>query len=130
MDPHSGCNAIGILLLDDERSFRMSLSEMLRDDGHEVREYAAPADLPALATLGRVGILVTDYEMPGKNGLALADDFHTHHPHLPVILITAYRTQSLEAQALDRPFLRLMSKPIDYEVLHALIHDSCSSSRP
>jgi CheY-like chemotaxis protein len=48
--------------------------------------------------------LITDYEMPGENGFALADDFHTHYPRVPVILVTAHRTQSLDAQVLDRPF--------------------------
>jgi DNA-binding NtrC family response regulator len=125
MGPHSGCSAIGILLLDDEPSFRTSLAEMLRDDGHEVRDYDAPANLPALSKLENVTILITDYEMPGKNGFVLADDFHTHHPDVPVILVTAYRTESLDAQVLDRPFLRLVQKPVDYAVLHALIHDAC-----
>ena len=105
----------------------MSLAEMLRDDGHEVRDYEAPAYLPGLATLENVAILITDYEMPGKNGFALADEFHTQHSDVPVILVTAYRTHSLDAQVLDRPFLRLVQKPVDYTVLHAMIHDACAS---
>ena len=68
-------------------------------------------------------ILVTDYEMPGQTGLALADDFHAHHGDTPVLLVTAYRTHSLEAQILDRPYLRLVQKPVDYAAIHALIHE-------
>lgn len=126
----SVCNSIGVLLVDDEPSFRMSLAEMLRDDGHEVKEYGAPDHLPALTTLGDVAILITDYEMPGRTGLALADAFHAHHPEIPVILVTAYRTRSLDTQVLARPFLRLVPKPIDYTVFHALIHDACAAARP
>jgi DNA-binding NtrC family response regulator len=128
MDPLSDCDAISVLLLDDELSFRMSLAEMLRDDGHEVHAYAAPAHLPPLPTLESVTILVTDYEMPGKNGITLADAFHAQHPDVPVILVTSYRTQSLDAQVLARPFLRLVEKPIDYALLHALIHDACAAA--
>ena len=108
----------------------MSLAEMLRDDGHEVRDYEAPAYLPGLATLENVAILITDYEMPGKDGVALADEFHTHHPEVPVILVTAYRTQPLDAQVRNRPYLRLVQKPIDYVVVHALIHDACAAACP
>jgi DNA-binding NtrC family response regulator len=86
----------------------------------------SPANLPALSTLENVAILITDYEMPGKNGFVLSDDFHTHHPDVPVILVTAYRTESLDAQVLDRPFLRLVQKPVDYAVLHAMIHEACA----
>jgi DNA-binding NtrC family response regulator len=124
----SDCDAISVLLLDDEPSFRMSLAEMLGDDGHDVRAYAAPAHLPPLPTLENVAILVTDYEMPGKNGIILADAFHSQHPDVPVILVTAYRTHSLDAQVRARPFLRLVQKPIDYAVLHALIHDACAAA--
>ena len=124
----SNCDAISVLLLDDEPSFRMSLAEMLRDDGHEVRAYAAPAHLPPLRTLENVAILVTEYEMPGKNGVALAEAFRAQHPDVPVILVTANRTQSLDAQVLARPYLRLVEKPLDYAVLHALIHDACAAA--
>ena len=111
-----------ILLVDDEGSFRESLAEMLRDDGHEVFAYAAPAAVPPPSDLDDVGLLVTDYEMPGKNGLALADEFHAHHPAVPVLLVTAYRS-GLEAEAARRPFLRLAQKPIGYDALHRLIHE-------
>ena len=117
------CEAIGILLVDDELSFRTSLAAMLRDDGHEVRDYAAPAEVPPLRDLEDVAVVVTDYEMPGSTGLVLADDLHAHHPEMPVLLVTAYRTQSLEAQVLDRPHLRIVQKPVDYETIHTLIHE-------
>jgi two-component system nitrogen regulation response regulator GlnG len=123
MVPHANCSAISILLLDDELAFRTSLAESLRDDGHPVRDYGAPAEVPSLADMDDVAILVTDYEMPGQTGLALADDFHAHHGDTPVLLVTAYRTHSLEAQILDRPYLRLVQKPVDYAAIHALIHE-------
>jgi DNA-binding NtrC family response regulator len=122
----NGCSAIGILLVDDETSFRTSLADILRDDGHEVLDYGAPVEVPPLADLPRVAVLVTDYEMPGKTGIELADAFHAHHPGVPVLLVTAYRTPSLEAQVNDRPYLRLFSKPVDYDAIHSLIHELAS----
>ncbi|HEY2386497.1 MAG TPA: response regulator [Candidatus Binatia bacterium] len=130
MDQPDGCSAIRILLVDDEPSFRTSLAEMLREDGHGVGDHGAPAHVPALSSLKDVAILITDYEMPGTSGLALADAFHAQHPHVPVILVTAYRTTSLDAQVLDRPFLRFVQKPVDYVVLHTLIHEVCAGRRP
>ena len=110
-----------ILLVDDEGSFRDSLAEMLRDDGHEVLAYAAPAAIPPLDTLGGVELLLTDYDMPQTNGLTLADRFHAYHPTVPVLLATAYRI-GLDAEVARRPFLRMVQKPIPYETLHRLIH--------
>ncbi len=121
------CSALALLLVDDEATFRISLAEMLRDDGHEVRDYGAPAELPSFGALANVAVLLTDYEMPGRNGLDLADEFHAHHPAVPVIVLTAYRLGALETQAKDRPFLQLASKPVDYPALHALIHRTASA---
>jgi DNA-binding NtrC family response regulator len=112
-----------IVVVDDEGSFRESLAEMLREDGHEVLAYPAPAAVPPLGSLDGIGLLLTDYEMPGQNGLVLADDFHAHHPAVPVLLVTAYRS-GLDAEVARRPFLRLAQKPIGYDALHRIIHEA------
>lgn len=117
----ASCSAIRIVLVEDEPAFRESLAEMLRDDGHAVLAYAEPASIPPIDSLGRVDLLLTDYEMPGKNGLALADEFHARRPAVPVLLATAYRAD-VHAAA-QRPFLRLAQKPIAYDALHRLIHE-------
>jgi len=123
------CSAIRILLVDDEPAFRTSVAEMLRDDGHEVCDYAMPADIPVPSKLGRIDVLITDYEMPGGNGIDLADAFHAGQPGVPVILATAYRTPALNAQVLDRTFLRLVDKPVDYAAVHRLIHDAVAATK-
>ena len=116
------CSDLSILLVEDEHGFRMGLAQMLRENGHDVFDYAEPADLPPLATLDHVEVLVCDYDMRGENGLSLADRFHAAHPTLPIILVTAYRTHHLDAEVARRPFVHLVEKPIPYENLHALIH--------
>jgi DNA-binding NtrC family response regulator len=121
MDQADNCSAIGILLVDDEASFRTNLAEMLRDDGHVVWDYGTPADIPEPAAKSEVAVLISDYDMPGKTGIALADEFHARRK-VPVLLVTAYRTRSIDAQVSSRPFMRLVEKPIDYGALHTLLH--------
>lgn len=111
-----------ILLVDDETPFRESLAEMLRDDGHQVVECSEPAEVPPLDALDEIDLLLTDYELPGKNGLAFADEFHAHHPGTPVLLVTAYPS-GLDAEVARRPFLRMILKPIGYDALHRMIHE-------
>jgi DNA-binding NtrC family response regulator len=123
MVPLNACSALPILLVDDEASFRTSFAETLRDDGHTVLDYATPAEVPPLESLGHVALLVTDYEMPGMTGIQLADAFHAHHPRLPVLVVTAYRTEAVDAQIGDRAFVRLFHKPVDYDAIHQLIHE-------
>ena len=88
-----------ILLVDDDPSFRLGLAGVLGDDGHEVFAYAFPARSPRTVRLRGVTLLITDYDMPGENGIAFADRFHAARPDVPVVLVTAYRTHAIEALA-------------------------------
>jgi DNA-binding NtrC family response regulator len=109
-------------VIDDEGPFRESLAEMLRDDGHVVLEYATPADVPPVMALDVIDLLLTDFDMPGRNGLVFADEFHAHRPEVPVLLVTAYHSD-LVLEVARRPFLRMIPKPIGYDALHQMIHE-------
>lgn len=115
------CETIHVLLVDDEESFRVNLASMLRDDGHPVVDYPS-AEAALSAGLSDVSVLVTDYSMPGASGVALADRLHEVRPRTPVVVVSAYRTETIETQAQRRPWVTLRSKPLDYDDLHALIH--------
>jgi len=119
-----------ILVVEDERLFRVAVAGMLREDGHDVLEFAQPAHLPSLLAIGRVDLLLCDYELPGENGLALADRFHAAHAARPIILVTGYRTHRLDTEAARRPLLHLVEKPVRYDELHALIHQLVIASPP
>jgi DNA-binding NtrC family response regulator len=120
-DPRD-CPGLTVLLVDDEPSFRLSLAEGLRDDGHQVLDYPSGTAVPPFATLPPTAILVTDFEMPGSNGLHLADGFRRAHPNGHAILLSAYTIPAVDGAVAARPWLRFVSKPVDYETLHALIH--------
>ena len=99
----------------------------LRDDGHVVREYAAPPAIENGGSLADVALVITDYQLDGANGLVFADAVHAANPALPVILVTAYATSDLEAEVAKRPFLTLCRKPVDYDHLHDTIHQRTRS---
>ena len=110
-----------ILLLDDDDTFRSALAETLRDDGYEVADYAEPSQLPPLGTFDRVTNVIADWQMPTSDGITFADKFHAVHRDVPVIVITAYSTDGLEAQVAARPFVQLLPKPVDYGTLLSLL---------
>lgn len=110
-----------VVLVDNDHGFRSALAENLRDDGHRVFEYSAPIELPPLATLSKVGLLIADYELPRSNGLAFADRFHAVHPTVPIVLMTAFPTRDLVAQAAAREFMHLLAKPFDYALLRQIL---------
>jgi two-component system nitrogen regulation response regulator GlnG len=107
--------------MDDDEAFRGALAESLRDDGFRVLDLAGVHELPPLATLVDVKAVVTDYDMPGTDGLAFADLFHAAHPETPIIMVTAYSTPQLDADIATRHFVSLLRKPFDYDDLHDLL---------
>ncbi len=119
---HTAADSLTVLLVDDDEVFRHGLAENLRDDGHVVFEYGKPGDVPPLSALDGVTVVVTDYEMPGSNGLYFADRVHTVQPHLPIVMLTAQREAPLEANAAARDFIQLVHKPVEYQHLHELLH--------
>lgn len=90
-DPRAPSRATTVLLVDDETVVRRSVAYMLRDLGHQVLEATSGED--ALALLARspdVGLLLTDYQMAGMNGVALAERARGQRPGLPVLLMSGY----------------------------------------
>ena len=117
-----------VLLMDDDDAFRGALADNLRDDGYHVLAFGGIHELPSLARLKKVSAVVTDYDMPGTDGLAFADLFHTAHPAVPIIMVTAYSTPQLEADISTREYLSLLRKPFDYDDLHGLLGQLIISS--
>lgn len=110
-----------VLLLDDDDDFRSALAANLADDGFRVREFARPADVPPLISLQGLTMLILDYQMSGEDGLSFADRFHAAHADVPVVMVTAYWSDYLDAEVAARDFLTLRRKPVDYDQLAKLI---------
>ena len=82
-----------LLVVDDEKNIRSSLSTLFESCGHQVRN--AENAQEALALLDREGsfdLVLSDYRMAELNGLELLQQIKRESPNLPVILMTAYAT--------------------------------------
>jgi CheY-like chemotaxis protein len=107
-----------VLLVDDEPTITSSLHELLErelDDDVRVLEASSGPDALDILLRERVDLLVTDYKMPGMNGVELMRAAGQNDPLLRVILMTAFES---EANQLLPPGLRLdgfFPKPLDIE---------------
>ncbi len=78
-----------VLIVDDSKLARMSVGKAL-DGLHPdwVRIEAANAD-DAAALLDGVDLVLLDFNMPGKDGLAFAAEIRERRPETPVAIISA-----------------------------------------
>jgi PAS domain S-box-containing protein len=107
-----------VLLVDDDVLVSMGAADMLMDLGHTVIEAASAASaLKLLASEPPFDVVITDYAMPGMNGLDLALRIQLAHPALPVIIATGYA----ELPAHDAAGFRRLAKPYTQSALAAAL---------
>jgi len=92
-----------ILLVDDEELVRVATADMLSDLGYQVVQATSGADALRILRAGDVpDVLVTDYLMPGMNGVELVEAAQTLAPGVPVLLISGYSNIAGPGTAIPR----------------------------
>ncbi|MGM0552386.1 MAG: LytR/AlgR family response regulator transcription factor [Pseudomonadota bacterium] len=89
-----------LMIVDDEPIARQRLCALVEELGHQVSVMAGEArQARALLELEDPppDVLLLDIEMPGENGVDLANELAHTHPELVVILVTAHDDFSLQA---------------------------------
>ncbi|MBA4157218.1 MAG: sigma-54-dependent Fis family transcriptional regulator [Gemmatimonadetes bacterium] len=110
-----------ILVVDDERTIRFSLAELLESDGHVVREAEhAPAALASLE--GQPADLVlSDLSMPAMDGMQLFDEVCSRYPGTLFVLMTAFGDERAAVRALKAGAYDYVPKPFDNEEIRAIV---------
>ncbi|MBT8346178.1 MAG: sigma-54 dependent transcriptional regulator, partial [Desulfofustis sp.] len=110
-----------ILVVDDEPNYLIVLSELLRDENFEV--YTAPGTDEAVAIVKEVDLdlVITDMQMPDKDGSVLMQEVKKHNNDLPVIIITAYAEVEKAVAAMQAGAFSYLAKPFSNDELIATI---------
>jgi CheY-like chemotaxis protein len=86
-------DAATILLVDDEDIVRTGTAEMLADLGYEVVQASSGAEALRMLRSGiEVDLMITDFLMPGMNGVALVEHATAIARDMRVLLVTGYST--------------------------------------
>jgi two-component system, LuxR family, response regulator FixJ len=112
--------------VDDDLEIRESLKSLLTSADFGVATFSSAESALESGILGEAGCLVTDVRMPGMHGTELQSRVRHQHPALPVIMITAHRSEEMRASALSNGTAFLFYKPFDPLVLLQAIHSVLS----
>jgi two-component system OmpR family response regulator len=121
------CRRLKIVVADDERDTREYLHELLTHLGHEVRVAGDGRQLVEMCREFAPDLIVTDYAMPGQNGLAAVAEVHRGRP-VPVILFSGRHDIELPDRAEGSPALLFLAKPFKEAELRAAIESAVPQS--
>jgi DNA-binding NtrC family response regulator len=99
-----------VLVVDDEESMCEFLSIMLRKERYDVVTASSAAEALDRARAGGFHAAITDIRMPGEDGLDLLRQLKETDPSLPVIILTAYASQSTAIEAVNRGAFYYLTK--------------------
>lgn len=89
-----------VLIVDDDRKIRLTLRIFLERKQHKVRDVASvSAALNALKEF-RADLVLTDLKMEPHGGLDLLHAIKNVHPHVPVVIMTAYGAIDIAVKAI------------------------------
>jgi CheY-like chemotaxis protein len=108
-----------ILLADDDKGALDLVRRALELDGHKVVTAEDGSEAQSLMQAGRFDLLVTDVQMPGLDGIALAKDAVARHPAIRIVLMSAYAEGLDRAAPLVARGARVLVKPFAIDRIRA-----------
>ncbi len=110
-----------ILIVDDEKVVRDSLTKWFREDGFSVAAAENAAEALRHLQAQRWPIILLDIKMPGMDGMELQQRIREIDPAATIIFITAHASVDTAVQALKAGAFDYITKPIDPDHLSHLI---------
>ena len=117
---------MNILLIDDEAPQRESLKGFLEHIGHTVQDADLPIKGLELLEKESYDVVITDFRMPGMNGLEVVEKVKACNPLIEIILVTAFGDIDLAVNAIKSGAYDFLTKPIDldqFELMLGRIND-------
>jgi DNA-binding NtrC family response regulator len=116
-----------VLLVDDDPTNLFLLAKIVSSRGWE--PLLARSGQEALSWIHRADVVVTDFSMPGMDGLEVLGAIRERDDELPVILVTGHCSERLFELAVDAGAYRCLGKPFELAKLTEAIASALAVAR-
>lgn len=102
-----------ILIVDDERSIRKTLGEILQYEGHKIEEAQDGEEALKMFTAKAYDVVLCDIKMPKMDGIEFLVKAGEINPDVPIIMISGHGTIETAVDAVKKGAFDYVSKPPD-----------------
>jgi DNA-binding NtrC family response regulator len=106
-----------ILLVDDQSSARLTLTALLKQNGHTLAQASNGADAITKIDKNDFDIVITDLKLGEISGLDILEASRKNSPRTEVIVLTGYGSVETAVAAMKAGAIDYLTKPIDTEEL-------------
>lgn len=102
-----------ILIIDDERSIRNSLKEILADEGYDVDVAENGAQGCSMVEKEKYGVIFCDIKMPEMDGMEVLDRFAAMGIDAAVVMISGHGDIDTAVECIKKGAFDFIQKPLD-----------------
>jgi len=110
-----------ILLVDNDMSYLFLLSNILEFKGIEVTKATNGIEAVEMLEKRNFGMMITDFDMPGMNGIELAMKVRELYPDIHIVMITGELSPDVVEAAANSGISQVLSKPVNVMRVLAVI---------
>ena len=118
-----------ILVVDDEKLIRWSVSERLQRDGYVVATSETGEEALEAIAADPPDLVLLDVQLPGMNGVETLQKALGLQPEMSVIMMSAHSTVDTAVDAMKHGALDFLVKPFPLQLLDAAVERALSSAR-
>lgn len=100
-----------VLIVDDDSDLLQTVVRLLGRFGYTCLTASSADEAVRRMDVESPDLVVTDLQMPGMDGVAVARRAREHIPPIPVVLMTAYHTRETERRAAEVGVAIHLAKP-------------------
>jgi CheY-like chemotaxis protein len=118
VEPPKACGE-RVAYVDDDEVVQLMVHRVLERAGFNVTSFSDPEDLLSAVQQDPecYDLLVTDFSMPGKNGLQVAREVRAVCPEIPVIIATGFASEELTQSVEELGHAEILNKERTFEEL-------------
>jgi len=117
-----------ILIIDDDKTFRVILKEVLIKEGYHLLEAPSGEKGLELVKSEHPDLVITDFQMPGMSGLDVLQAIVKLKTGIPVIMITGFSDTENIIKAIQMGAFDYLEKPVNHNVLKSAIRVALNSA--